>query len=506
MTSSSRLLLLAFTLPSLAALALPSRALAQVPVPPPGATPPLAPPPLTATVPAALPAPAPEPLPGAAPLGLREVLDSVARHYPLLDAAQQDVEVARAAAREADGGFDYSWRTRAALAPLGYYRNMQLDSVFEVPTQLWGLRAFAGWRLGEGKFPVYYGQRETNERGEARAGLFLPILRGGPIDSRRAAIQVAQAGIASAEANVTERRLEYVRLAAQRYWTWVAAGRRLQITKMLLARAVDRDAGLATRVERGDLSAIERLDNSRAILQRQNQVVSAERNLTREGFSLSLFLRTSDGRPLVPPLERLPTTFPEPALLTGSPKDKAEQALDRRPEVRRLELLRRQLDTQRSLHSNTRLPALDFQVTVSRDLGTGSPTREPTEVEGMLLLDIPIQNRAATGRLAQAEARLARNSAELRLLRDRIEAEVRDAMNAVDMAYRGVEVARRELELARRLEQAERQNFDLGASSLLVVNLREQATFEAAQREVDALSGYQIAYISYRVALGELGE
>ncbi|MCS6900879.1 MAG: TolC family protein, partial [Myxococcales bacterium] len=259
-----------------------------------------------------------------------------------------------------------------------------------------------------------------------------------------------------------------------------------------------------TRVDKGDLSAIDRLDNSRAILQRQNQVVSAERTLVREAYALSLFLRTSDGRPLVPGQERLPTSFPEPALLTGSPKDQVEDALNRRPEMRRLEIRQRQLDAERSLHSNARLPALDLQMKVSRDFGTGSPTREPTELEASILLDIPIQNRVATGRLARTEAQLARNNAELRLMRDRIEAEVKDAMNAVDMAYRGVEVARRELELARRLEQAERQRFDLGGSSLLVVNLREQATFEAAQREVTALADYQIAYANYRVALGEL--
>jgi outer membrane protein TolC len=467
---------------------------------------PLAPPPSSATLPASAPAEAIDPLPGASPLTLREVLDSVAKHYPLLDAAQQDIEAARGVAREADGGFDYSWRSRATLAPLGYYRNLQLDSVFSVPTQLWGLQAFAGWRLGDGKFPVYYGQRETNSQGEARAGVFIPILRGGPTDRRRAAIQISRQGIQAAEASFAEKRLDYTRSASQRYWSWVSAGRRLQITKMLLARAIDRDAGLATRVERGDLSAIERVDNSRAILQRQAQVVSAERALVREGNSLSLFLRTADGRPLVPPIERLPTSFPEPALVSGSPRDKAEEALARRPELRRLEAQRHQLTVERDFHSNSRLPGLDLQMSVSRDFGTGSPTREPTEFEATVLLDIPIQNRAATGKIAQADAKIAKNDAELRLLRDRIEMEVRDAMNAVDQAYRTVEVTRRELELARRLEQAEKQQFDLGNSSILVINLREQATFEAAQREINALADYQIAYAVYQAALGLFGD
>jgi putative endopeptidase len=441
---------------------------------------------------------------GAAPLTLREVLASVDRHYPLLEAAQQDVAAAQGAAQEAEGGFDLSWRSRATLAPLGYYNNMRLDSIVELPTQLWGLRAYGGWRLGDGSFPVYDGKLQTNNRGEARAGLFLPILRGGSTDRRRTELEVTNIGIAAAQAGVAEKRIEYARASAQRYWSWVAAGQRLQITRTLLALAVERDAGIATRAARGDLSEIERTDNARAILKRQAQLVAAERSLAREGYALSLYLRSPDGQPLVPPAERLPTAFPEPTELSGSPRDKADQAVSRRPEIARLQLQGRQLSAQRALHRNDRLPGLDLQVGVSQDFGTGSPTREPAELEVSVLLDIPIQNRTARGKLAQTEAKLAKNAAETRMARDRVEVEVRDAMNAVNMAFRGVAIARREVELARRLEQAERQRFDLGASSILVVALREQASFDAAQREVGALAEYQVAHAAYRAALTEL--
>jgi outer membrane protein, heavy metal efflux system len=457
----------------------------------------------------AAPAPiaAPEEAGAAQPAGaltLRDVLNSVDRHYPLLEAAQQDVAAARGAAQEAQGGFDLSWRSRATLAPLGYYNNTRLDSIVELPTQLWGLRAYGGWRLGDGSFPVYDGKLQTNDRGEARAGLFLPILRGGSTDRRRTALEVSNLGVAAARAGVAEKRLEYARASAQRYWSWVAAGQRLQISRALLALAVERDAGIATRAARGDLSEIERTDNARAILQRQAQLVAAERSLAREGYALSLYLRSADGQPLVPPAELLPTAFPEPTELSGSPRDRAAQAVARRPEIARLQLQGRQLSAQRELHRNDRLPGLDLQVGVSRDFGTGSPTREATELEVSLLLDIPIQNRAASGKLAQTEAKLAKNAAEARMARDRVEVEVRDAMNAVNMAFRGVAIARREVELARRLEQAERQRFELGASSILVVALREQAAFDAAQREVGAVAEYHVAHAAYRAALTEL--
>ncbi len=468
---------------------------------PPGTAPaPLAPPAMLGLVgPLELP-----PLPAdGTPLRLTDVLTSTRQSYPLLRAAQLDITRAQGALLEAAGGFDFSWKTRASVMPLGYYQHRQVDTQVDLPTQFWGLRAWAGYRIGDGHYPPYYGYKQTLSRGEARAGLFLPVLRGGPIDSRRAAIRIGDLAVDVAEVGVAEKQLDYARTASQRYWAWVSAGQKVRVARSLLARAVERDAAMATRVDRGDLASVERLDNARAILQRQAQVVSAERGLTQAALALSLYFRSSEGQPVAPPVDRLPPSFPEPVRLSSSPDERAAQALERRPELRRYDLQRRQYEVERSLHSNARLPAIDLQGVVARDFGVGGPdnyAREPTEVEVSVLIDIPLQNRVASGKLAQAEAKLAKNDAEARLARDRVVMEVRDAMNAVDTAYLRVEVARRELDVARRLEQAERQRFDLGDTTLLVVNLREQAAFEAAQREVDALADYHTAYATYRAA------
>ena len=51
------------------------------------------------------------------------------------------------------------------------------------------------------------------------------------------------------------------------------------------------------------------------------------------------------------------------------------------------------------------------------------------------------------------------------------------------------------------MEAAERRKFDLGDSNLLLVNLREQATADAATTEVDAHLNYFDAQADYRAAL-----
>ncbi|HEU4538467.1 MAG TPA: TolC family protein [Polyangiaceae bacterium] len=441
-----------------------------------------------------------------APLTLTEVVRSTEAAYPLLRAAELERDIARADLLSAEGGFDISWRTRAAVAPLGYYQYQRIDTVVEVPTQLWGSTFFAGYRLGRGDIPSYYGELATLSAGEVRGGVNVPLWRNGPTDRRRANLWRAEAGRQVADLGVAQQRLETVRAASYRYWDWVAAGRRLAIARDLLALAEARDAGLTARVARGDVPAFERDDNARAILQRQAQVVAAERALAGAALELSLFLRGPDGRPLLADPGRLPRGLPEPDAAPAGAADKVDVALQRRPELGRLEAMRTQTEVELRWAKNQRAPGLDAQFVVSRDIGEGSPTLRPTAVEAAVLLDVPLQTRVAEGRVDAARAQLARLEAQRAFARERIAVEVRDSLVTIDAARRRAEVARSELDLARRLERGERARFELGDGTLLVVNLREQATADAAWREVDALADYHRAVAAYRAATGEGAE
>jgi hypothetical protein len=91
----------------------------------------------------------------------------------------------------------------AAGAPVGYYNPLTLDTQVTQPTRLWGAQLFAGYRFGQGLsytgIPIYDGKIETNDYGEVRAGLTVPLLRNGPIDRARANIQRAEHGRTAAE-------------------------------------------------------------------------------------------------------------------------------------------------------------------------------------------------------------------------------------------------------------------------------------------------------------------
>lgn len=437
----------------------------------------------------------------ARPLGLRQVLESVERRFPLLLAAREEEALAKADVRSAWGAFDVSWRTRAGGTPLGGYQSLRLDSVFEQPTTLWGVTVFGGYRLGVGNFAEYDGKLATNDLGELRAGIGVPLWRNGPIDRRRANIDRAEEGQKVAKAFVAQQKLEFARSAAGRYWDWVAAGKRREVVSDLLRIAKDRDSQLASRVVKGDLAEVERLDNERAVLQRMGQLAVADRALVVSSLELGLFLRDEDGDVITPRPGDLPSELPEPGPSgAGTVAAEIQGAIARRPETLRLEAQRKQAKIELRWAENQLMPAIDLQAVVSADLGAGSDKRGKPELELGVLLDIPLQANVAGGRVDAAKAQLRRIDQQARFTRDRIATDVKDALNALDNARERVALARKEVELARALEKAEVRKLELGDGTILFVNLREQQTAEARLREVEALADYQKALAAFRAA------
>jgi outer membrane protein TolC len=119
-----------------------------------------------------------------------------------------------------------------------------------------------------------------------------------------------------------------------------------------------------------------------------------------------------------------------------------------------------------------------------------------------VLVDVPLLTRVQDGRFQAAEASMARVSEQARFQKDRIVADVRDATSAVEMARQRLSAVRSEIVASGLLVDAEKQRFDLGEGTLLLVNLREAALAEARAREIDVLSDYHKALASQKAATG----
>ncbi len=442
------------------------------------------------------------------PLSLDEVLSSVETTFPLLIAALQERGVADGELVAALGAFDLSITGSALQTPAGYYDNYRADLKLEQQTAASGAKVFGGYKWGRGHFPEWFGDRQTYDGGAFQGGLLLPLLKGAPIDKKRADLYKARIARQQAEPNIQRARIEYVRQASRAYWDWVAASKTVRIGEDLLDIAVQRDALIAEQIELGQIVPIERIDNRRVLTSRQAKLVDFRRKSQATAIKLSLYYRDETGTPLLARIDQAPAEFPafdEPdaALLV---EEGLAVAVNSRPEILHIQLARQRLGVDLDLARNSLLPEVDAIAQATQNVGgpTDKFDKSLPTVEAGVQFDVPLQRRQARGDIQKSTAALARLAQQLEYARNSVTVEVQEAVTNLVASYQQVDRTRESVVLAERMEQAERTRFALGqgTTTILVVNLREMATADARLLLVDETTQFFRAWADYRAAVG----
>ena len=436
-------------------------------------------------------------------LQLEQVVESVHRSFPLLEAALLTRDTAFGEHLAAHGAFDVKLKGTTENGPLGFYQTYRQNIGVEQPTYGGGA-LFGGYRIGRGDFQPWYGERQTDDGGEFRAGVAVPLARNVNIDARRAQLWRTDLDRQLAEPEIRLQLIDFVRTASYAYWDWVAAGRRLQIAESLLKIAKDRNMAIRRNVELGNTEPPVLQDNRRLIVSREAKLIEAQRKRQQAAIKLSLFYRDDRGQPLVADDDQVadfpaPQTVDEDALAVD-----IEAAIASRPELLALDLLQKQLQIDCAEARNDLLPEIQAVVAGSQDVGapaTSKNDKSPYELDAGLFLEVPVQRRKARGKMTAVEGKLGQVAAKRRMTADKIATDVQAVYAALLAAYQQIERAHESAELADRLAEIERRRFELGESDLLSVNLREQQAAEAQSTEVDALYEYFTARADYRATL-----
>jgi outer membrane protein TolC len=440
-----------------------------------------------------------------APLQLEDVLNSVEQNYPPLLATLAERDIAEGEVTQALGRFDLVLGAQTDTDRFGYYPNERAGFGFDQAFSKWGASTYGGWRIGQGSFAPYAGALNTRSLGEWRGGIKLPLLRNREIDDRRGNLQKARIGQRIADLTIDQQRLIIRQLASRRYWDWAAAGRRLRIAEDILRVAEERDAALRQASDLGQIPAVEVTENRRQILQRQSQLVEAQRAIQQAAIELSLYYRDGRGQPQIAAVAQVPPALPATSTLTDLQiEDDLAMALRLRPEIERFNQQKQQVEVDVRMAQNDRKPAVDLGLGFTSEAGTGDVRRGPNEMKASLRFELPWQRRTATGKLNSAKAKSDQLSQREIFARNQVEAEVRDAASAVRAAHQRAGFAQQEVQVALDLAEAERERFRLGDSNLFTVNLREQAAVDAELREVSALNDYLRASTFYEQVTAKL--
>lgn len=437
-------------------------------------------------------------------LVLDEVVASVRNYYPKIREAVARQAEASGQIVSALGGFDLVLDGHSINQALGFYENYRHGVGLKQP--LWnGGYASAGYRMGRGFFEPYLFERATNEGGEFKVGFDVPLLQGKDIDKRRTALRTAELRRGQTDPELFFEILMAQGDAAVAYWSWVASGLDVEIQRSLLTLARDRVAQFEERIKEGDLERFRKIDNDRLIAAREIKLIDSERKFGQSAVKLSLYLRNEAGMPVLPPPNAIPDEFPDVAENEINPNEMIEAAITNRPETRIFQFDAATLRVELAQATNQLLPELNLAVETSQDVGgtvDAKRTLQPAKMEAAIYGEVPLQRRAARGKIDSLNAKLRQIEAKLQLAGDQIAAEVQQILVARDAAFRQIEQAEVNLRLAEETLELGNFGFREGDLALPILNIYEQAVADAQAALVIARADFFVADALLSISVG----
>ena len=369
----------------------------------------------------------------------------------------------------------------------------------------------------------------------AGVSLTQPLLRNLFMDPAREGILVA-----SAERNASRARLERtvsdtVTEVDAVYWDLVSARRNVASLESSVALAEQQLSETKSRVEAGVLGETEIAQPTAERERRKGLLALARQSAARSENRLKRLILGDPSDPLWT-ARLVPSDEPETALESHALEVALDTAYARRPEIAEAEAVRQRSEVQVEARRSDTLPQLNLVGSYQRRGLAGSPNPDAVDFSGGsivvpppllggtgrsygtivdnefpdgavgLSFSFPIQNRAARASLAIAKSQLQQSTVDLTASRQQVEAEVRDALAALEAARQRIEAAQSGRAAAETQLYAEQERFAVGLSTNFLVLTRQNDLTAALVTETEALTAYRKAATELARATGTLLE
>ena len=456
-----------------------------------------------------------------AALTIEEVLARIELTHPLLRATGLERAQARARILKALGAWEPKLKNDVEV---DRFQTYNLTNATGVPNTLtggysdtvlkighpYGISLFGGIRHGFGDCTTISGEGPSFTCGAATGPVAFPtsdlslfylqqiaivggevnLLRGFMMNEEYAEYQQAELAGPMAEVKVAQKRQDLYLAGAVQYWDWQLAVKQAEVQKQNLSVAEARYAQIEGQAKAGKVSPLDVVEISQEVQRRREAAIYAQRKVEYEQYKLAFFL-WENGEPVTPRPEWAPEFQGETPLPTGEEIAGAKvEAREDRPEVRALAIEIQKNSIDLKLAKNSLLPKLKFE---------GGPA-----VGGIywiggfgyqmgMLFSMPLFNREARGKVAFAEAEQERLTHEIWNAEQQVSIDVDNWISAQVRARDRVKAASEAYQLAQTLVEGERKRFDMGATNLLFVNLRERNAVEAAYELYQAEYDYVLS-------------
>jgi outer membrane protein TolC len=435
-------------------------------------------------------------------LTFEEYIGYVKQHHPLVKQANLQLSVGEANLLKARGGFDPKIEVdydRKKFKGIEYYD--ELNAAFTIPTW-YGIDFKANFEENSGAF--LDPSLTIPDGGLYSAGVSFSLAQGFLTNERMATLKKARFFVEQTKAERDLLVNQLIFEASLAYMEWVEAYNEQQIYQNFLSNALVRFNGVKRSVELGDKAAIDSTEARITLQDRRLSLEAASLKRRKAALKASNYLWI-DQVPVVISETMNPKLPEEAALqnslfLEGITTDLA--VLTNHPKIRSLDAKVEGLEVDRFLKRTMLLPKVDLQYNFLTPDADRLNSLNTANYKAGLQLSFPLFLRKERGELKLAnlklqDARFERTSASL-VLQNKIAAvaaeitsllQQNELINEIVLDY-GILVA------------AEERKFQLGESSLFLVNSREQKLIEASLKANELQVKYLNANASLYNALG----
>jgi outer membrane protein TolC len=404
-------------------------------------------------------------------LSLSEVYEVIYEFHPLIQKAKLIPALAIQDIRKARGMFDPTvmaeWTEKQYKETL-YYQRMNAE--IKIPTIL-GFDLKAGYETSSG---VYLnGDENLPDGGLFYAGIELPLLRNLVFDERRATLRKAQVFAEMAQA---EQQKEINKLffgVAKDYWEWYAAYQSLKVAEEGIEVAEFRFEGVKAAFEYGKYRAIDTTEALMELQKRKVERLQALVDFEKTRLALSGHIWSDEGIAL----------FIKPTIAPSSMGSQIEKfdlqsmlatAAEFHPELLKQNFKLNTLKIDRKLYQFSLMPQLDLSY---------KPILYPRKADNLALredykfgltLYAPLFLRKERASFAMARIKIRQQELDLNFTQRDIQIGVEQSYIQVNRLAQMVDLQRKNAANALVLRDGEQTLFELGSSTVFLINYRER--------------------------------
>lgn len=380
-----------------------------------------------------------------------------------------------------------------------------LDAGIRIPT-LPGIDIKTGFENNSGYF--LNPENNTPAQGLFYSQISVPLLQGLITDERRTILRQAQLAkeMSAYEMNAAMNELFYK--AAKAYLDWVLAEQNLRVYRQAYLLSKERKEATIQNVLLGDRAGIDSVEASIQLQDRYSSLVQAENDLRNAKINLSLYLWNNENQNLVPTDSIVPENLNEAKGLWVDYKNASSVSgnnAEQHPIIRIYDNKIMQLNVENRWKKEKLKPVLNLFF---------NPLTEPNRFSAYSLnqnkwgftMNFPLLLRKERGELRMQKAKILSQQMEKDFKQADIQNKIKLAANDIDNYAKLLDIQTDNLENYRKLWHSEKKMFDLGESSLFMVNARETNFINAGIKLNEINIKKHKSVLEYEYAKGSLWE